>query len=513
MSVAAETSDGTGTKIESPSLEELKASAKALHFDLTDAELQVYSGLMEGMVDSYRLIEGMEEPKLPVKYSRDGGHRATPDENPLNAWYWKCSIKGAAEGKLAGKKIAVKDNVCVAGIPMMNGSKVWEGFTPEADATVVARLLDAGAEITGKSVCENFCFSGGSHTSATGPVLNPHNTKYMTGGSSSGSAALLVAGEVDLAVGGDQGGSIRMPASFSGCYGIKPTYGLVPYTGAMAIEKTVDHLGPMAMSTADCALMLEVMAGPDGLDPRQSAGLLGKEYTKALTGDAKGLRIGVVKEGFGTPASEADVDEMVRDAVYSLDRAGATVEDVSIPLHVSGAAIMFGSILEGALAMFTDESGAGVGGKGHYMTDAIRFYSKTRIDRANDMPPTVKNVLLFGRIMRERYGIYYYAKAQNLVRTLRAAYDDALKDYDVLVMPTTVMKAHAHVPAGSPPEVIVANALDMLGNTAPFDSTGHPSMSVPAGMSGGLPVGMMITGRTGEDDTVLRVGHAFEMLG
>ena len=513
MSVSVEANDATETEICSPSLDELRESATALHFDLSDAELQVYGQLMEGMVDSYRLLEGMEAPKLPVKYPRDSGHRATPDENPLNAWYWKCSVKGAAGGKLAGKTIAVKDNVCVAGIPMMNGSKVWEGFTPEEDATVVTRLLDAGAEIVGKSVCENFCFSGGSHTSATGPVLNPHSPNHMAGGSSSGSAALLVTGEVDLAVGGDQGGSIRMPSSFSGCTGIKPTYGLVPYTGAMAIEKTLDHLGPMAMSTADCALMLEVMAGPDGLDPRQSAGLAAKEYTKALTGDAKGLRIGVVKEGFGTPVSESDVDEIVRDAVHTLERAGATVDDVSIPLHVSGAAILFGSMLDGTLDMFTDEGGTGVGGKGHYQTDAIRFYTKARIERANDMPPTVKNVLLFSRTMRERYGIYYYAKAQNIMRTLRAAYDDALKDYDVLVMPTTVMKAHEQVPAGSPPEVVVANALDMLGNTAPFDGTGHPSMSVPASMSDGLPVGIMITGRIGEDDTVLQVGHAFEMLG
>ncbi|HIF09391.1 MAG TPA: amidase [Sneathiellales bacterium] len=513
MSATAETDANQPNEIASPSLDELRTAAQELHFDLSDGELENYGQLMEGMADSYRLIEGMEAPTLPLKYPRDGGQKPTAGENPLNAWYWRCSIKGAANGKLAGKRIAVKDNVCVGGIPMMNGGRVMEGFTPGEDATVVTRLLDAGAEIVGKSVCENFCFSGGSHTSASGPVLNPHNNDYMTGGSSSGSAALLVAGEVDLAVGGDQGGSIRMPASFSGCTGIKPTYGLVPYTGALAIEKTVDHLGPMAMNTADCALMLEVMAGPDGLDPRQSAGLPTQEYTKALTGDAKGLRIGVVKEGFGTPVSEADVDNMVREAAYRLVDAGATVEDVSIPLHVNGASIMFASILDGTLAMFTDESGAGTGGKGHYLIDAIQYYAKARVERANDMPPTVKNLLMFALTMRKRYGIYYYAKAQNLVRTLRAAYDQALQDYDVLIMPTTPMKAHKHLSDNAPPEEVIANALDMLGNTAPFDSTGHPSMSLPVGLSNGLPVGMMITGRNGEDGLVLRVGGAFEKLG
>ena len=154
---------------------------------------------------------------------------------------------------------------------MMNGTSTLEGYVPDVDATIVTRILDAGGFILGKAVCESLCFSGGSHTSDTGPVRNPHNTDYTTGGSSSGSAALVAAGEVDLAIGGDQGGSIRIPASWCGIYGLKPTYGLVPYTGIFPIELTLDHTGPMARSVADVALLLEAIAGPDGLDPRQRA--------------------------------------------------------------------------------------------------------------------------------------------------------------------------------------------------------------------------------------------------
>ena len=501
-------------QISTPTLEELRDSARALHFDMSESELEMYAALVAPLVADYQLVESMEDPRLPVKYPRGDGYRPTSVENTLNAWYWKCAIKGADGGKLAGKRIVVKDNICVAGVPMMNGSKVWEGFIPEQDATVVSRVLAAGGEILGKAVCENFCFSGGSHTSATGPVQNPHNPAHMSGGSSSGCAALIVAGECDMGIGGDQGGSIRMPSSFSGCFGIKPTYGLVPYTGAFPIDQSVDHLGPMAGSTADCALLLEVLAGyDDGLDPRQDPRLEPKAYSAALTGDAQGLKIGIVNEGFGTPVSESDVDEMVRAAAWRLQEAGATVGEVSIPIHVQAASVMFASMLEGTLATFTDFSGAGPNPKGYAFTDAVRYYHQMRKERAEDMPVTVKTVLLFAHAMRERYGVYYSAKAQNLIREVRAAYNVALNEFDVLVMPTTAMKA-LRIPGPDPsPQEVMAAALPMIGNTAPFDATGHPSMSVPAGMSEGLPVGMMITGRLGEDDVVLRVGHAFEQLG
>ena len=169
----------------------------------------------------------------------------------------------------------------LAGVPMMNGAATLEGYVPDIDATVVQRILDAGGTIVGKAHCEYFCLSGGSHTNATGPVHNPHKMGYSAGGSSSGSAVLVALGEVDMALGGDQGGSIRMPSSFSGTYGMKPTHGLVPYTGIMPIEIYVDHTGPMTATVADNALLLEVLAGADGYDPRQ-INVKTHPYTKAL---------------------------------------------------------------------------------------------------------------------------------------------------------------------------------------------------------------------------------------
>src|SRR2546430_16290037 len=180
-----------------PSIGQLREIAHMYGMHLNDADLESFRGLMSAIFESYRRIDQLSEPTLPVRYARTGGYRPTAEENPLNAWYQRCSIKGAASGPLAGKRIAIKDNVCVAGVPMMNGSSVLEGYVPEFDATIVTRILDAGGEIVGKAVCEHLCFSGGRHTSDTGPLLNPHYLTRSAGGPSNCSSALVVAGECD----------------------------------------------------------------------------------------------------------------------------------------------------------------------------------------------------------------------------------------------------------------------------------------------------------------------------
>src|SRR6059036_3609543 len=497
---------------EKPTIDQLREIAHMYGMHLNDADLESFRSLMGAIFDSYRRIDQLSEPVLPVRYARTGGYRPTAEENPLNAWYQQCSIKGAASGPLAGKRIAIKDNVCVAGVPMMNGSRVLEGYVPEFDATIVTRILDAGGEIVGKAVCEHLCFSGGSHTSDTGPVLNPHDHTRSAGGSSSGSTALVVAGECDMAIGGDQGGSIRIPSAWCGAYGLKPTYGLVPYTGVFPIELTLDHTGPIARTAADCARLLEAIAGPDGLDPRQSGMVRKEPYTQKLPGDARGVRIGIVKEGFGWPNSEPDVDKMVRDAAQRLTRAGATVTEVSVPLHLDGIHVWNAIAVEGATMLMVAGNSMGTNWKGHYTTSLLDFYGRSRRARANDLSETVKLVILLGQYMQDNYHGRYYAKAQNLARVLRAAYDEALGSVDLLLMPTLPLKATLLPAPNASREEYVARALEMITNTAPFDVTGHPAVTVPAGMSAGLPVGMMLIGRHWEDATVLRAADAFQKL-
>ncbi|GGF94253.1 amidase [Paenibacillus abyssi] len=498
--------------IQRPTQQQLANIAEHYKLDLSEGDLKTFHTLISGTVSSYERILQIVEPALPVKYPRTPGYRPEGEENKLNAWYYKSSIKGSPVGKLAGKTIALKDNISLAGVPMMNGSAILEGFVPDEDATIVTRMLDAGAEIVGKAVCEDLCLSGGSHTSASGPVLNPHDPTRMAGGSSSGSAALVASGEVDMAIGCDQGGSIRMPSSWCGVYGHKPTYGLVPYTGIFPIEQTLDHAGPIARTVEDVALLLEVIAGADGLDPRQS-GLEPKSYTEALVGHAKGLRIGIVQEGFGREGfSEEDVDRIVRDAALSFVKCGAEVQDVSIPMHIDGLHIWNVIGTEGTTSQMVNGNALGANWKGHYSTKLLDAYAKGRQMRPNEYSETVKMIMLLGQYMQTEYNGKFYAIAQNLSRKLKQAYDDALDRFDVLIMPTTPMKATRFPGPEASKEEYIARALETIPNTAPFDLTGHPAINVPCGTSEGLPIGMMIIGRFGEDETVLRAAHAFEMM-
>jgi amidase len=499
--------------VKPPTAAQLEEIARGYNLHLDEAEVRSFLGLMEGTLGSYRRLDQLVEPELPVRYPRSGSRWPEPGENPLGAWYRKCSIEGAPEGPLSGKRVAIKDNVCVAGIPMMNGSSALEGYVPEFDATIVTRILDAGAEIVGKAVCEHLCFSGGSHTSDTGPVLNPHDHTRSAGGSSSGSAALVAAGECEMAIGGDQGGSIRIPSAWCGVYGLKPTYGLVPYTGVFPIELTLDHTGPMAANVSDVALLLEAIAGEDGLDPRQK-GVRTGDYRGSLDDGVRGLRIGVVSEGFGWPnLSEEDVDETVRRSVQLLESLGAEVSEVSVPLHRDGLHIWNGIAIEGATELMVRGNGMGTNWKGHYSTSLLDAYAHGRTTHADDLSETVKLTLLLGQYMRESYHGRYYAKAQNLGRKLSAAYDGALDSVDLLAMPTLPMKSTPLPAADAPREEVVARALEMIPNTAPFDVSGHPAMTVPCGLSDGLPVGMMLVGRRWEEETVLRAARAFEQTG
>ncbi|HZP46363.1 MAG TPA: amidase [Candidatus Binataceae bacterium] len=496
--------------VKAPTIDDLLRIGRGLGFKLSTDDAEAYRRLLLPSIEALERLDAMVEPSLPVKYPRDAGRRPSREENPLNAWYWRCEIHGAAEGPLKGKTFAIKDNVCVAGIPMMNGTRLLEGFVPNIDATVVTRILDGGGTILGKAVCESLCFSGGSHTADTGPVRNPHDQARTTGGSSSGSGALVAAGAVDMAIGGDQGGSIRIPSAWCGIYGLKPTWGLVPYTGAFPIELTIDHLGPMARSAADCALMLEVIAGPDGLDPRQPSQAERVAYTRLLTGDVKGLRLAVVQEGFGQPGAEKDVDEAVMTAAHSFEKLGAKVRSVAIPWHREGMSIWTGIGAEGALATLINGGGLGSGWKGYYATGVLDAFARGLRTHPDDLSESARLFTLLGAYVHERYHNHFYAKAQNLARTLKGAYDAVLAEDDLLVMPTMCTKAPLIPRAGASREEYLAAALGMVSNTAQFNITGHPAMNVPVAKASGLPIGMMLIGRSGDDATVLRAADAWQ---
>lgn len=503
--------------VRAPSVKQVCQAAESFGIALTPTEAEGYADLMKGMAASLSVLDTYPEPKLPVKYPRTPGYRPGPAEDLYNAWFVKTNIAGASNGPLKGKRIALKDTIALAGVPLKCGSAVLEGYVPDVDATVVTRILDAGGTIVGKTSVTDMCFDGHGQD-APGGGKNPRNPEYGAGGSSSGSAAVLVTGEADIALGGDQAGSIRLPASWCGVYGLKPTHGLVPYTGIMGNDMTFDTIGPMANTVADIALLLSVIAGADGLDPRQ-INITTQDCLRALDRDVSTLKIGLLREGFGHKkngilgASHPEVDRKVIAAAKRLGSLGVMVEEVSIPMHTDGLSVWLGVGVEGITQRMVKLNGLGTNWQGYYDTALLDAYANARLTRPYDFPAPLKLTMFMGEYMHRHYHGRYYAVAQNLRRTLRQAYDDALGKVDLLVMPTTPMPAQKFATGEDTVVQYFERSWEMLANTTPTSVTGHPAMNVPCGMIDGLPVGMMLVGRRLEEATVISAAHALEQLG
>lgn len=500
----------TNMTIKRPTLSQMRGMAERFGMNLSDAELAEYSQIIEPYIQAYDRLDAMPDNLPEVRYPRSPGYHPDATENPLNAWYVKTEVKGAMDGPLRGKRIVLKDTVCLAGVPMMNGSSVMEGYTPEIDATIVTRMLDAGAIIVGKSHCEDFCLSGGSHTNAKGPVHNPWKRGFMAGGSSSGSAALVAADEVDMAIAGDQGGSIRIPSSNCGVYGMKATHGLVPYTGIMPVEQTIDHVGPLTKTVADNALLLEILAGEDGLDPRQYKPRTFR-YTEALGRGAHGLKIGILKEGFHRPESEADVDQKVLAAADRFRELGARVDEISIPEHNLAVDCWTAITVEGLQDMMMHGNSAGTNYRGLFLPSMSDHMAQWR-NRADELSHSLKTCMFLGEYFQDQYRGRFYGKAQNLMRKVNERYAAALRNYDILLMPTVPMKPQEIPPADCSISLYVQRAFEMIGNTAPFNG-GLPAMNVPCGLSEGLPIGMMLVGPNYGEMKIYQAAHAFEQSG
>jgi amidase len=492
---------------------ELSELSRAWGFDPSAEEAGELLAIGEAVFATLDLLE-THEPDLPapVDAVRDPGRRPSTDEDPLNAIVRLCRVRGEAhEGILSGARIAMKDSVAIAGVPMTCGSAILQGFVPRSDATVTDRILRAGAEIVCVTNMDDLAFSAGGESSWYGPTRNPFDPERSAGGSSSGSAAALWYDGVDLAVGCDQGGSIRIPASWCGVVGLKPTHSLVPYTGIAGIDQTFDHCGPMARTAAGAALLLQAMAGKDPGDPRQRDVPV-EDYTGAVeraTDGLRGLRIGVVAEGFseGVGAEPATCDA-VRACVERLAGLGAEVREQSLPEHLQAGGIAFAGFVEGMTALMTS-GGNGVGWPGRYSEELAPAIVNGLRERANELSPQVKVTLAAGRHLREHLGGALYARAENLKPWLRAAYDRALGDADVLLFPTTPFRAFRLDDELRTSERVLRGWAN-LANTYPTDMSGHPAISLPLAQADGLPVGVMLVGRRFDDARLLAIAATCE---
>lgn len=371
-------------------------------------------------------VDYIPRPDL-ARYPRSDIH--IPKDTDKGGWATKCTARATSpkSALLAGKTIALKDNVSLAGVRCTNGTAALN-WTPEVDATIATRIMDAGGLIMGKAACESACMDGVSDTSVTGNVQNPYADNYSAGGSSSGSGRLVATGSVDLAIGCDQGGSIRIPSANCGLAGLKPTWGLVPYTGILSLECTIDHAGPMAKTVRDAALLLQVIAGPDGIDDRQPSylppGTL--DYTANLDSfmssfadpskPLAGIKIGVLKEGFTIPNMDSNVHLVCSSAVAKFSDLGAKVTEVSVPSHSTAAIVWMCSIpiAGGRQSLLGDMSGR----KQLYFADRVNGGGQLSQSAFDALGPGAQNLWVRYLYLVEKYGPKLHAKCSNLLRKI-----------------------------------------------------------------------------------------------
>lgn len=453
------------------------------------------------------------------KYPRENIFRPSEQEQDYgHAWAHKFNIRGDPDGKLLhGKTLCLKDNVAVAGVPQYFGTDAIEAWTPDSDATVVTRALNAGADIVGTTICENFCNSTSSFTSAQGTVQNPYAVGYSAGGSTSGGSALVGGGLVDIAIGADQGGSIRVPSAFCGCVGLKPTHGLVPYTGLSSGDAINDHAGPIGRNVRDVALTLDAISGRDDYDDRTlGAPLHGSmKYSEQLQSSVAGMRIGILTEGFEHRLVNDDVRRLVLQAAEGFRELSATVEEVSLPLHLQGPAIW---TVQQRIAGTLGLMGLAHGRRGLLSTAFEAARQPWTDDSFQRLFPSTKNTIINGLSLMKNYpGLY--AKTINIAQRLRDEYETLLQTYDVIVMPTTPCVAPRNIEwkRGDAPMAALKPSMGLTINTAVFDVTGHPAMTVPVGFAPSsedpnvrLPVGMQLVGGLWQEQKLLNAGRAWE---
>jgi amidase len=493
--------------------DELHDLARTWGFTLDEGEAEQLLAVAEGVFQAFDLLDSQPSVVVePVVATRDPGRRPGDGEDPLNAVVRFCRVRAdGAEGHLSGKRIAVKDAVAIAGIPLTCGSRVLQGFVPNEDSVVADRILRAGGEVVAITNMDDLAFSGGGDSSWYGPTLNPWDRNRTAGGSSSGSAAALFYDGIDVAVGGDQGGSIRAPASWCGVIGLKPTHGLVPYVGVTGIDQTFDHCGPLGRTAADVAALLQATAGRDEGDPRQRD-VPTADYVAAVAeapDSLEGVRLGVVVEGFSEAVGiEEATAGAVRQAVERLRGLGAEAVDVSLPEHLQAGGIAFAGFVEG-MTNLMETGGNGYSWPGRYWQDLAPALSRGLAEHAQELSPQMKITLIAGRWLRTRFAGELYAKAQNLRPWLKGAHDRALDGVDALLLPTTPWRAHELAP-GLPLSDRVLRGWANLANTYPTDMTGHPAISLPLAQAVGLPVGVMLVGRPFDDARLLGLAATCE---
>lgn len=474
-----------------PQLAELlDRAAETYGLTLSAGEREAYETEIQ---NTEALLAGLE----PTAFESDPAENVSEGDDEYNAFLYTCELSGPDSGALDGMEVAVKDNIAVAGVPMTCGSAAVD-FEPSYHAAVTERLLDSGSRVVGTTNMDEFAYFTTSETCAHGPVTNP-NSDGVPGGSSSGSGAAVAAGLVDAALGTDTGGSVRIPASYCGVVGFKPTFRSVPRFGFADLASSLDHIGSLAPDVETAATVLAAINGPDVRDP-STDGVPTPDPTAGLDTDPDGLRAGVVTNA--QRRSDDAVAERIEAEAERLESAGVTVEEVSLPgldmqplVNSAVTAVEFTALV----AQAGQDIGVGTGYSEQWR-EAVATMD------AEQLGENIRARLVVGRTLATSDDSAGYVAAQNTRQQFREVVDDRLTEYDALILPTTPTTA----PEFGSVETD-ADLLDTIALTSPFNLTGHPALSVPSrSESGGEPVGCQVVTDHFDEATAVTLGRALE---
>ena len=477
--------NGELTGLTAHQAQDLLAAGKVSSLELTEAVLARVD-LVEPQLHSY--ITVTHERALDAARAADDARSAGDAPN--------------GSGPLSGIPVMVKDNMSTAGVPTTAGSRILEGYIPPYDAFAVQQLRSGGAVIIGKGNLDEFAMGSSTEHSAFGRTRNPWDTERVPGGSSGGPAAGVAASECYVSFGSDTGGSIRQPAALCGIVGMKPTYGLVSRYGLIAFGSSLDQIGPFARDVRDCADALTVIAGHDIRDST-SLDLPGQDFANALTGDISGMRLGVPRE-YLVEGMEPGVKAAYEKSLETLEGLGATLEEISLPLTDQALAVYYIIAPSEASANLARYDGFKYGRSVNDVDTAWEVMDQTR---EQGFGAEVKRRILIGAYaLSAGYYDAYYKKAQQVRTLIRHEFNETFERFDALVTPTSPTVAFK---AGERMDDPVAMYLSDVC-TIPVNIAGLPAISVPGGMSEGLPVGLQFIGPQMGDGTVLRAAHAYE---
>jgi aspartyl-tRNA(Asn)/glutamyl-tRNA(Gln) amidotransferase subunit A len=420
----------------------------------------------------------------------------------LNAFITREEIEPTDEGPLSGRTVAVKDNISTEGVETTCGSAMLEGYVPPYDATVVDRLKAAGATVVGKTNMDEFGMGTTTETSAFGPTENPAAPGRVPGGSSGGSAAAVAAGEADLALGSDTGGSVRCPAAFCGVVGIKPTYGLVSRYGLVAYANSLEQIGPIGSTVEGTAELLDVIAGPDEHDATTREADAEASYADAADGDVEGLTVGVPTEL--VEGADEGVLERFEAALDDLRAQGAETVEVSLPSVETAVQAYYVIAMSEASSNLARFDGVRYGNSGGYDGNWNESFAAAREEGFGE---EVKRRILLGTYaLSAGYHDKYYKKAQDARAWVRQDFSEAFETADVLASPTMpVPPFELGESLDDPLQMYLADA-----NTVPVNLANLPAISVPAGETDDGPVGLQLVGEAFDERTIVRAASAVE---